>query len=82
MAMQGTSRKLSEPDLTLDGHTDDAEFALGMANPEPLVASGGKDCKVCPVILSSRCSVLQHATAGPYIAHGTARVPDPGVLCL
>lgn len=44
--VQGTRGKLSEPDLTLVGHTDNAEFALGMANPEPLVASGGKDTKV------------------------------------
>ena len=36
----------STPDLELVGHTDDAEFALGMCSSEPLVASGGKDTNV------------------------------------
>ena len=36
----------STPDLELIGHTDDAEFALGMCSSEPLVASGGKDTNV------------------------------------
>jgi len=30
----------------LVGHTEDAEFALGMCSSEPLVASGGKDTNV------------------------------------
>ena len=39
----------SIPDLELVGHTDDAEFALGMCSAEPLVASGGKDKNVSPL---------------------------------
>lgn len=37
----------STADLTLIGHEGNAEYALGMCNVEPKVASGGKDCKVC-----------------------------------
>ena len=36
----------SKPDLTLVGHEQNAEFALGVSDVNPLVASGGKDKKV------------------------------------
>lgn len=39
-------RKPSTADLILEGHTDNAEFALGTSTAEPLVASGGKDTNV------------------------------------
>ncbi|KAK9843200.1 hypothetical protein WJX74_008572 [Apatococcus lobatus] len=55
---KGNRGKLSEPDLTLLGHTDNAEFALGMANPEPLVASGGKDTKVLVWSLADQMTSL------------------------
>ena len=38
----------SKPDLVLVGHEDIAPFALGTCQPEPLVASGGKDTHVSP----------------------------------
>ena len=44
----GASATLSVPDLTLVGHTDDAEYALGVATVQPLVASGGRDKNVSP----------------------------------
>ena len=37
---------MSVPDLVLEGHTDLAEFALGVSSAEPLVASGGRDTNV------------------------------------
>ena len=37
-------------DVVLTGHTDIAEFAEGISNAAPLVASGGRDTNV------SRCS--------------------------
>ncbi|KAK9855790.1 hypothetical protein WJX84_011228 [Apatococcus fuscideae] len=61
---KGTKAKLSEPDLTLVGHTDNAEFALGMANPEPLVASGGKDSKVLVWSLADQMTSLSHQSPG------------------
>ncbi|KAL3691523.1 hypothetical protein R1sor_005174 [Riccia sorocarpa] len=36
----------SRPDLVLEGHTENAEFALAMNPTSPLVLSGGKDAKV------------------------------------
>lgn len=39
-------QRTSIPDLILTGHSDIADFALGMSSAEPLVASGGKDKKV------------------------------------
>jgi histone-binding protein RBBP4 len=39
-------RRVSQQDVTLKGHTDNAQFALAMCNIEPLVASGGSDAKV------------------------------------
>lgn len=40
------SRRPSVPDITLEGHEDDAEFALGISSVQPLVTSGGRDKKV------------------------------------
>jgi hypothetical protein len=37
---------MSVPDLELEGHTNLAEFALGVSSAEPLVASGGRDTNV------------------------------------
>ena len=36
----------SVPDITLVGHTEDAEFALGTSDAKAVVASGGKDMNV------------------------------------
>ncbi len=36
----------SKPDITLVGHTENAEFALGTSNAKAMVASGGKDTNV------------------------------------
>ena len=41
-------QQMSVPDLVLEGHTDQAEFALGVSSAEPLVASGGRDTNVSP----------------------------------
>ncbi len=49
---------LSVPDLTLVGHTADAEFALGISTSEPLVASGGQDKDVCHCPFGSRQTVV------------------------
>lgn len=46
--MQGKDVELSVPDLILEGHTDNAQFALGCSTAEPLVASGGQDTNVGP----------------------------------
>ena len=50
------------PDLELEGHTNLAEFALGVSSAEPLVASGGRDTNV-RVLLEEGCragDVLMH----------------------
>lgn len=45
--MQGAARQqMSVPDLVLEGHSDIAEFAVGVSSREPLVASGGRDTNV------------------------------------
>ncbi len=49
----------SKPDLVLAGHEDVAPFALGTCQPEPLVASGGKDTNV-----SATTGLSQHACSG------------------
>lgn len=44
---QSTSSKHhSVPDLVLEGHTEDAEFAVAVSSAAPRVASGGKDTQV------------------------------------
>lgn len=40
-----TDAKGKGPELILVGHEKDAEYALGMSNDEPKVASGGQDHK-------------------------------------
>ena len=49
----------SKPDLVLVGHEDIAPFALGTCQPEPLVASGGKDTTV-----SATAGLSQNACVG------------------
>lgn len=50
---QGSDKqKLSVADLVLTGHTDLAQFALGMSSAEPLVASGGMDTNVSALFTS------------------------------
>ena len=45
--MQGSSKQNdSVADVVLTGHTDIAEFAEGISNAAPLVASGGRDTNV------------------------------------
>lgn len=39
-------KRLSVPDLTLTGHTENAEFALSTSSAGPFVASGGQDTNV------------------------------------
>jgi len=39
-------KRLSVPDLTLTGHTENAEFALSTSSAAPYVASGGQDTNV------------------------------------
>lgn len=41
-----SSKQQSVADLVLEGHTQNAEFAVGISSAAPLVASGGKDKKV------------------------------------
>lgn len=61
---KGAARQqMSVPDLVLDGHTDIAEFALGISSKEPLVASGGRDTNV--LIWSIADHVASLAAAGP-----------------
>lgn len=50
--------KLSEPDISLIGHTDIAEFALTTCSAGPLVASGGRDANVCFLYLN-----VEHITS-------------------
>jgi len=45
-AVQKDWKRLSVPDLTLTGHTENAEFALSTSSAAPYVASGGQDTNV------------------------------------
>ncbi|VFQ81360.1 unnamed protein product [Cuscuta campestris] len=49
---------VSVPDLTLTGHQDNAEFALGMCPLEPLVLSGGRDKSVVLWSIQDHISTL------------------------
>jgi hypothetical protein len=62
---QDPSVPLSVPDLMLVGHAADAEYALGVATPAPLVASGGrdKDARARPVAAACPPARLWTATA-------------------
>ena len=52
--LQGESKgQLSQADLVLRGHTEDAKFAVAISSAEPLVASGGDDTQVCTLLGSS-----------------------------
>ena len=52
--LQGESKsQLSQADLVLRGHTEDAKFAVAISSAEPLVASGGDDTQVCRSLGSS-----------------------------
>ena len=56
--MQGSSKQNdSVADVVLTGHTDIAEFAEGISNAAPLVASGGRDTNVSCWF----CSRCKHA---------------------
>lgn len=47
LCTQGSSKQNdSVADMVLTGHTDIAEFAEGISNAAPLVASGGRDTNV------------------------------------
>lgn len=66
--VQSTSAKQrSVPDLVLEGHAANAEFAVALSNAAPLVASGGKDTKVRPCCAvhpgSGRCIHVRAAAA-------------------
>lgn len=62
---QGRKNELSVPDLVLEGHTDNAQFALGCSIAEPYVASGGQDKNVRPVIFLP----ASPTTCSPYTIH-------------
>ena len=47
-------QKMSVADLTLTGHSEAAEFALGMSSAGPLVASGGQDANVRNMTLNPK----------------------------
>eukprot|EP00891_Asterochloris_glomerata_P005462 jgi/Astpho2/5462/fgenesh1_pm.00077_%23_3_t len=61
-----TDKAPSKPDLVLAGHEDVAPFALGTCQPEPLVASGGKDTNVLLWSLGDHVSTLADGTAGSF----------------
>ena len=57
--MQGASKQNdSVADVVLTGHTDIAEFAEGISNAAPLVASGGRDTNVRSC-LCNHCNVVK-----------------------
>ena len=59
-SLQGESKsQLSQADLVLRGHTEDAKFAVAISSAEPLVASGGDDTQVCRSLGSSGPQQLQ-----------------------
>ncbi|KAK9818074.1 hypothetical protein WJX72_006679 [[Myrmecia] bisecta] len=70
-------KELSVPDLTLTGHTDDAEFALGMGSAAPLVASGGKDKMVLMWSLEDHITSLT-TPAEPPAGKGAKKLPTLG----
>ncbi|KAI3436729.1 hypothetical protein D9Q98_006144 [Chlorella vulgaris] len=57
-------KQQSVADLVLEGHKQNAEFALAISNAAPLVASGGKDAKVLVWDLSSHISTSLAAAKG------------------
>lgn len=62
---------VSKPDLTLTGHTDDAEFALALSPAAPHVLSGGKDqCVVLWSIEDFTTSVKDPSPSKPVTPTG------------
>lgn len=59
----GLGAPTSRPDLTLIGHSENAEFALAMCPIEPFVLSGGKDKSVVLWSIEDHVSTL--GTSGP-----------------
>ena len=52
--------------MELMGHTDNAEFAMGMCTAKPLVASGGKDSKGRATDASVCAIVSIHSHRAPH----------------
>lgn len=57
-----SSKQQSVADLVLEGHTENAEFAVGCSTAAPLVASGGKDQKVLVWDLEAHSTSLATST--------------------
>ena len=87
----------SKPDITLVGHTEDAEFALGTSDARAMVASGGKDTNVLvwniegdmgkgnvspDVILSGHTNTVEDVTFKPESWTEIASVADDYSLML
>lgn len=69
--LQSTSSKQqSVADLVLEGHTEDAKFAVDVSSSAPLVASGGDDTKVGLAGGGHRASFISHPS---FISHTGAR---------
>ena len=85
--LQGESKgQLSQADLVLRGHTEDAKFAVAISSAEPLVASGGDDTQVCMLFGSSGTRYHAHtirrcrlALASPMKMH--ARLAEKPAIC-
>lgn len=63
-----SSKQQSVADLVLEGHTEDAKFAVDVSSSAPLVASGGDDTKVLVWDLDSHSTSLavsSTASSGP-----------------
>jgi histone-binding protein RBBP4 len=76
-ALQSTSPKQqSVADLVLEGHKQNAEFALAISNAAPLVASGGKDAKVGGGCCLERLSVSDCCLSPPACFPPPAAAPS------
>jgi histone-binding protein RBBP4 len=69
-------RRPSAANVVLKGHTDNAEFALGVSSAAPFVASGGKDTNVLVWGLED---VEGGLAAGPATVGGRSTVLEPRV---
>ena len=67
--MQKDNKTLSVPDLTLVGHTENAEFALSISSAAPRIASGGQDTNVR--LMSGAMTV---DTCFPISSHSTGQL--------
>ena len=63
-------------DLVLEGHTLNAEFAVGISSAAPLVASGGKDKKVGCMLAACRAVPHTFNTARTHV-HLHTCTPTP-----